>query len=64
MAQTEKYMLLEKEEMFLQKIQSLEALLSSTLGGYKGPDLPSLFISLFPWRSIPRLIRQCNILRS
>lgn len=40
MAQTEKYMLLEKEEMFLQKIQSLEAMLSSALGRYKGPALP------------------------
>lgn len=32
MAQTEKYMLLEKEEMFKQKIQSLEAMLRATLG--------------------------------
>jgi outer membrane protein, heavy metal efflux system len=32
MAQTEKYMLLEKEEMFGQKIQSLEAMLQATLG--------------------------------
>jgi outer membrane protein, heavy metal efflux system len=40
MAQTEKYMLLEKEEMLLQKIQSLEAMLSSALGRYKGPVLP------------------------
>jgi outer membrane protein TolC len=32
MAQTEKYMLLEKEEMQKQKIQSLEAMLNSTLG--------------------------------
>jgi outer membrane protein TolC len=32
MAQTEKYMLLEKEEMFKQKIQALEAMLNSTLG--------------------------------
>ena len=32
MAQTEKYMLLEKEEMFRQKIQSLEAMIRATLG--------------------------------
>lgn len=32
MAQTEKYMLLEKEEMLKQKIQSIEAMLNSTLG--------------------------------
>jgi len=32
MAQTEKYMLLEKEEMFRQKIQSLEAMLRATIG--------------------------------
>ncbi|MBI4682832.1 MAG: TolC family protein [Nitrospirae bacterium] len=32
MAQTEKYMLLEKEEMLKQKIQSLEAMLNATLG--------------------------------
>jgi outer membrane protein TolC len=32
MAQTEKYMLLEKEEMFKQKIQSLEAMLRATIG--------------------------------
>jgi Outer membrane protein len=32
MAQTEKYMLIEKEEMFKQKIQALEAMLNSTLG--------------------------------
>ncbi len=32
MAQTEKYMLLEKEEMLKQKIQSLEAMLNSTIG--------------------------------
>jgi len=31
MAQTEKYMLLEKEEMFKQKIQSLEAMLRATI---------------------------------
>lgn len=40
MAQTEKYMLLEKQEMFQQKIQSLEAMLSSVVGRYKGPALP------------------------
>jgi outer membrane protein, heavy metal efflux system len=40
MAQTEKYMLLEKEEMFRQKIQSLEAMLTATIGRSKGPDLP------------------------
>jgi outer membrane protein TolC len=32
MAQTEKYMLLEKEEMLNQKIQSLEAMLNATIG--------------------------------
>ena len=32
MAQTEKYMLLEKEVMFRQKIESLEAMLKSTIG--------------------------------
>jgi outer membrane protein, heavy metal efflux system len=32
MAQTEKYMLIEKEEMFKQKVQALEAMLNSTLG--------------------------------
>ncbi|MCK7461842.1 MAG: hypothetical protein MZU84_07200 [Sphingobacterium sp.] len=32
MAQTEKYMLLEKEEMTQQKIQSLEAMLSAAIG--------------------------------
>jgi cobalt-zinc-cadmium efflux system outer membrane protein len=32
MAQTEKYMLLEKEEMLRQKIQSLEAMLNSVIG--------------------------------
>ena len=32
MAQTEKYMLLEKEEMLKQKIQSLEAMLNTTVG--------------------------------
>ncbi|MBI5739370.1 MAG: TolC family protein [Nitrospirae bacterium] len=32
MAQTEKYMLLEKEEMLRQKIQSLEAMLNATVG--------------------------------
>jgi len=32
MAQTEKYMLLEKEEMIRQKIQSIEAMLNATIG--------------------------------
>lgn len=40
MAQTEKYMLLEKKEMLGQKIQSLEAMLSAAIGRYKGPALP------------------------
>lgn len=35
MAQTEKYMLLEKEEMLKQKIQSLTAMLAATLGRQK-----------------------------
>jgi cobalt-zinc-cadmium efflux system outer membrane protein len=39
MAQTEKYMLLEKEEMFKQKIQSLEAMLRATIGREKGLPL-------------------------
>lgn len=39
MAQTEKYMLMEKEEMFKQKIQSLEAMLNATIGREKGPSL-------------------------
>jgi outer membrane protein TolC len=38
MAQTEKYMLREKEEMQRQKIQSLDAMLNSTLG--RGVDAP------------------------
>ena len=36
MAQTEKYMLLEKEEMFKQKILSLEAMLRAAIGRNKG----------------------------
>jgi len=40
MAQTEKYMLLERSEMARQKIQSLEAMLSSVTGRYKGPAFP------------------------
>ena len=32
MAQTEKYLLLEKQEMFRQKIQSIEAMLAAILG--------------------------------
>ncbi len=39
MAQTEKYMLFEKEEMLKQKIQSLEAMLNSTLGRYVSSPL-------------------------
>lgn len=39
MAQTEKYMLLEKEEMFKQKIQSQEAMLRAAIGREKGPSL-------------------------
>ncbi|MCX5844099.1 MAG: TolC family protein [Deltaproteobacteria bacterium] len=39
MAQTEKYMLLEKEEMLTQKIQSLEAMLRAAIGREKGPPL-------------------------
>ena len=39
MAQTEKYMLLEKEEMFKQKIQSLEAMLRAAIGRENGPPL-------------------------
>ena len=40
MAQTEKYMLLEKEEMARQKVQSLEAMLSAAIGRHKGEALP------------------------
>jgi outer membrane protein TolC len=40
MAQTEKYMLLEREEMLQQKILSLQAMLSSAIGRYKGAGLP------------------------
>jgi cobalt-zinc-cadmium efflux system outer membrane protein len=36
MAQTEKYMLLEKEEMLKQKVQSLEAMLRAAIGKDKG----------------------------
>ncbi len=36
MAQTEKYMLLEKEEMLKQKVQSLEAMLRAAIGRDKG----------------------------
>ena len=39
MAQTEKYMLLEKEEMLNQKIRSQEAMLRATIGREKGPPL-------------------------
>jgi len=39
MAQTEKYMLLEKEEMLKQKIQSFEAMLNSVLGRDAGSPL-------------------------
>jgi len=43
MAQTEKYMLLEKEEMLKQKVQSLEAMLMAAIGRERGPrpDRPS-----------------------
>lgn len=40
MTQTEKYMLLEKEEMGRQKIQSLEAMLTAVLGRHQGDPLP------------------------
>jgi len=36
MAQTEKYMLMEKEEMFRQKIQSIEAMIGAVLGRKQG----------------------------
>ncbi len=39
MAQTEKYMLLEKEEMFRQKTLSLQAMLLAVIGREKGPSL-------------------------
>ena len=41
MAQAEKYMLLEKEEMLKQKIQSLEAMLSAVLGRQNANALPN-----------------------
>lgn len=40
MAQTEKYMLLEKEEMLHQKILSLTAMLCAAIGRNKGAELP------------------------
>jgi outer membrane protein, heavy metal efflux system len=40
MAQAEKYMLLEKEEMLKQKIQSLEAMMSAVLGREKADTIP------------------------
>ncbi len=40
MAQTEKYMLLEKEQMTGQRIRSGEAMLSSAIGRYRGLPLP------------------------
>ncbi len=40
MAQTEKYMLLEKEEMLRQKIQSLEAMMAAVLGRSRAEPLP------------------------
>lgn len=40
MTQTEKYMLLEKEEMGQQKIQSLEAMLKAVIGRHQGDSLP------------------------
>ncbi|KUG22321.1 heavy metal rnd efflux outer membrane protein, czcc family [hydrocarbon metagenome] len=40
MTQTEKYMLLEKEEMGQQKIQSLEAMLKAFVGRHQGDSLP------------------------
>lgn len=59
MAQTEKYMLLEKEEMFKQRIQSLEARLNATLGrdgstSLGMPEEPSLTTFEF---TIDELIR-------
>jgi cobalt-zinc-cadmium efflux system outer membrane protein len=39
MAQTEKYMLLEKEAMFKQKIESLEAMLRATIGRQEGASM-------------------------
>jgi outer membrane protein TolC len=49
MAQTEKYMLLEKEEMFKQKIRSMEAMLQAVLG--REEMRPSLGRPLAPaWR--------------
>lgn len=58
MAQTEKYMLLEREEMLKQKIQALEAALNSTLGREQDAalDRPAApFFSPYP-RTLPDLI--------
>ena len=43
MAQAEKYMLLEKEEMLKQKIQSLEAMMAAALGREKAEAIPKPF---------------------
>jgi outer membrane protein TolC len=40
MAQTEKYMILEKEEMLRQKVRSLESMLCAAIGRSKGTALP------------------------
>lgn len=54
MAQTEKYMLLEKEAMFRQKIESLEAMLKATIGREESatlgrPGIPST--QYFPYKT-------------
>ena len=59
MAQTEKYMLLEKEEMLKQKIQSLEAMLRAAIGrekGHRWKDRLNLFISPSLWKLMKQLI--------
>ncbi|MDQ5986674.1 MAG: Outer membrane efflux protein CusC [Syntrophus sp. SKADARSKE-3] len=47
MAQTEKYMILEKEVMFRQKIQSLEAMINSVIGRDRGGPLGKPAAPLF-----------------
>jgi outer membrane protein TolC len=54
MAQTEKYMLLEKEAMFRQKIESLEAMLKATIGREGSASLGrpgNLSVQPFPYKT-------------
>ena len=58
MAQTEKYMLLEREEMLKQKIQTLEAVLNSTVGREQAAPLDRPVAPVFsPYsQALPELI--------